>query len=83
MMSVKKRQYMLLFTLPVTLLPLLIAGKPGMSWMGIVALVLLLVWFIMVAIFWRCPYCHKKLPGLPSKDVEGCKRCGRNLTEEE
>jgi DNA-directed RNA polymerase subunit RPC12/RpoP len=41
------------------------------------------VWFILFAIFWRCPYCNKKLPGLPSKDVEVCKHCGRDLTEED
>ena len=48
-----------------------------------VALILLVFWFIMVAILWRCPYCNKRLPGLPSKDVEVCKHCGRDLTEED
>ena len=67
MMSVKKRQYMLLFTLPVTLLPLLIAGKPGMSWMAIVALVLLLVWYIMVAIFCAARIATRSCPVCPAK----------------
>ena len=55
MLSVKKRQYMLLFSLPVTLMPIWIAGKTGQAWMNSVALILLVFWFIMVAILWRCP----------------------------
>jgi hypothetical protein len=82
MLSVKKRQYMLLFSLPVTLMPIWVAGKTGQAWMNSVALILLAFWFIMVAVLWRCPYCNKRLPGLPSRDVEVCKHCGRDLTEE-
>lgn len=82
MMSVKKRQNILLFTLPVTLLPIVVAGKTGVSWLNIVSLVILAVWVVLVAILWRCPYCNKKLPGLPSRDVEVCKHCGKDLTEE-
>lgn len=82
MMSVKKRQNILLFTLPATLLPIVVAGKTGESWLNSVALILLAVWVILVAILWRCPYCNKKLPGLPSRDVEVCKHCGKDLTEE-
>lgn len=81
-MSVKKRQNILLFTLPVTLLPIWVAGKTGIGWLNIFALGLLVVWGILVAVLWRCPYCKKKLPGLPSKDVEVCKHCGRDLTED-
>ena len=83
MMSVKRRQNMLLFILPVTLLPIFVAEKTGIDWLNILSLGFLVVWFILYAIFWRCPYCNKKLPGLPSRDVEVCKHCGKDLTKED
>lgn len=82
-MSVKKKQNIFHLTLPVMILPLFVAGNPGMAWMGGFSLVALLVWLVMVAIFWRCPYCKKKLSLLPGNDIEVCKHCGRDLTEED
>lgn len=82
-MSVKKKQNMFHLTLPAMILPLFGAGRPGMSWLGVLSLVILLVWLVMVAIFWRCPYCKKKLSLVPGNDIEVCKHCGRVLTEED
>ena len=82
-MSVKKKQNMFHLTLPVMILPLFVAGNPGMAWMGGVSLGAVLIWRVMVASFWRCPSCKQQLSLLPGNDGEGCKHCGRDLTEED